>query len=126
MVPALKGLELTVKDIPAIKLVSKSAIPVTEKSKTAKFDLVDAFGKPFKGAKTVKASLLDLSDNKAAVTDITSQVKLDNSALTWTLPADTPIGRYQPLFHIDGYTLRGQVVTVTDQLKFSAVHYAVL
>ena len=126
IVPALKGIELTGIEVPAIRLVSKNTLSISDKTKNAKFEIVDAFGKAFKGVKNVKASLLDLSDNKAAVKDITSQVKLDNSALSWSIPADLSIGRYQPLFHIDGYTVKGQVVTVTDQVKFSALHYAVL
>ena len=72
LVPALKGLQTTAAEVPAVRISSQRTISVKEKTKTAKFEIVDAFGKPFKGAQNVKVSLLDLSDNKAAIKDITS------------------------------------------------------
>jgi response regulator of citrate/malate metabolism len=98
---------------------------VSDKSKTVKFEVVDSFGKPFKADK-LKATLVDLSDNKATVKDISSQAKLDNSFITWSIPSDQTIGRYQPLFQLNGYTLNGAAVTVTDLVKFSSLQYAVL
>ena len=99
---------------------------MSEKEKNVRFEVVDSFGKAFKGTKNVKVSLVDLSDNKASVKDVTTQVKVDNSAATWSIPADTSIGRYQLIFNVDGYIVQAPVVIVTDQIKFAQVSYAVL
>ncbi len=102
LLPALKGLELTGKDVPAIRLTGQKTVSVSDKVKNVKFEVVDSFGKAFKGTKNVKVSLVDLSDNKASVKDVTSQIKVDNSAASWSIPADTSIGRYQLIFNVDG------------------------
>ena len=102
LLPALKGIDLTGKNVPAIRISGQKTVSVSDKAKNVKFEVVDTFGKAFKGIKNVKVSLVDLSDNKASVKDITSQVKVDNSAAIWSIPADTSIGRYQLIFNIDG------------------------
>jgi hypothetical protein len=126
LLPALKGLDLTGKDVPAIRISGQKTVSVSDKAKNVKFELVDSFGKAFKGAKNVKVSLADLSDNKASVKDVSTQVKVDNSAATWSIPADTSIGRYQLIFNVDGYIVQAPVVIVTDKINFGQVSYAVL
>ena len=116
LVPALKGIEEIGKDMPAVRLTTQKTVSISEKSKVSKFEIVDSFGKPITGTKNVKVSAIDLSDNKAAVKDITTQTKLDNSVISWNIPADVSIGRYQLLFNIDGFTLKSSVITVTDKI----------
>jgi hypothetical protein len=61
LLPALKGLDLTGKDVPAIRISGQKTVSVSDKAKNVKFELVDSFGKAFKGGKNVKVSLVDLS-----------------------------------------------------------------
>ena len=70
--------------------------------------------------------MIDLSDNKASVKNITSQVSLANGVASWTLPKDISIGRYQPFFTIDGYKVSGPIITVVDKVKLTSVQYAVI
>lgn len=79
LVPALQGLRDTTTNIPALLVQGGKTVSVADKSKNVKVEIVDGFGKQYKGAKNVKVQMLDLSDNKAAVKDVTSQVKVDNS-----------------------------------------------
>jgi hypothetical protein len=84
---SLKGLKLIDgADIPAVRLSSDSRKTVQfgdSGSKNVKFEIVDAFGKPFVQTENAKVSIADLSDNKAGLKDITSQVKFSNSVATW-------------------------------------------
>jgi len=50
LVPALKGLQSTAAEVPAVRISSQKTVSVKDKTKKAKFEIVDAFGKPFKGA----------------------------------------------------------------------------
>ena len=70
--------------------------------------------------------MADLSDNKAGLTDVTSQVKLDKSSATWTIDGKQTIGRYQLVFSVNGYTVSAPSVTVVDKIKFSSVQYSVV
>ena len=70
--------------------------------------------------------MADLSDNKAGLKDVTSQVKFDKSTATWTLDSKLSIGRYQLVFSVNGYTVSAPSVTVVDSLKFTSVQYSVL
>lgn len=105
LLPSLRGLK-AVGSVPAVRLAatSKRSLPVTDSSKQVKFDLVDGFGNSLKGSKQVKVSLVDVSDNKAGIKDITSSVSLsnENSVATVSL-GNIGIGRYQLNFQVDSF-----------------------
>lgn len=67
-------------------------------------------------------SVADLSDNKAALKDVTASVKMssDNSVATWMMD-DIEIGRYQLIFNVDSYKVSSPVITVTDKLVLKSV-----
>lgn len=127
-VTSLKGLSVISADIPAVRFAAdqKKTVSVTDSTKTVKFELVDAYGKPYTKTEGVKVSVADLSDNKATLKDVTGQVKFSNSVATWTIDAKQPIGRYQLIFSVNGYTVSAPSVTVSDKIKFSSVQYSVV
>lgn len=67
---------------------------MSDSNKAIKFELVDAYGNLFTKYEDLKVSLADLSDNKATLKDITSQVKVSNSIATWNIDGKQHIGRY--------------------------------
>jgi hypothetical protein len=69
-----------------------------------KFDIVDGFGNSLRGSKQVKVSLVDVSNNKAGIKDITSSVSLSNENSVATVPlGNIGIGRYQLNFQVDSF-----------------------
>jgi hypothetical protein len=97
LLPSLRGLK-AVGSVPAVILAatSKRSLPVTDSSKQVKFDIVDGFGNSLRGSKQVKVSLVDVSNNKAGIKDITSSVSLSNENSVATVPlGNIGIGRYQ-------------------------------
>ena len=127
-VTSLKGLSFIGNDIPAVRLQGdqKKTVSVADATKTFKFELVDALGNSFTNTNGIKVSMADLSDNKAALKDVTNQVKFDKSTATWTLDSKLSIGRYQLIFSVNGYTVSAPSVTVVDTIKFTSVQYSVL
>jgi len=114
-------------NIPAVRLSADSKKTVSfGDSKTVKFEIVDAFGKPFANTENAKVSIADLSDNKGGLKDITPQVKFANSVATWKVDAKQVIGRYQLVFSVNGFTVSAPSVTVTDALRFHSVQYSVV
>jgi len=71
-------------------------------------------------------SLADLSDNKAGIKDITNQVKLTsgNSQAAWKAE-NVPIGKYQLIFNIDGFSVTTPTITAVDRLVLSQVQYQI-
>ena len=117
LVPALSGLKIIGSEIPAVRLShdSNRSVAVSDSTKSVKFDIVDSFGQAFKGIKTVKVLLVNVSDNKAELKDITAAVKLnqDKSGATWTI-GTLPIGRYQLILTIDSFPVTSPTIVVTD------------
>ena len=122
-VTSLKGLSFIGDDIPAVRFQKdqKKTISVSDSTKSAKFELVDAYGNAFTKTTGIKVSMADLSDNKAGLTDVTSQVKFDKASATWTIDSKLPIGRYQLIFSVNGFTVSAPSVTVVDKIKFNSV-----
>ena len=127
-VTSLKALSLIGSDIPAVRLAGdqKKTVSISDSTKVVKFELVDAYGKPFTKTDGLKVSVADLSDNKATLKDVTSQVKLSNSIAAWAIDAKQHIGRYQLVFSLNGYTVSAPTVTLFDKIKLSAVQYSVV
>jgi hypothetical protein len=99
----------------------KKTISVSDSTKSVKFELVDAYGNAFTKTTGIKVSMADLSDNKAGLTDVTSQVKFDKASATWTIDPKQPIGRYQLIFSVNGFTVSAPSITVVDKIKFNSV-----
>ena len=122
LVYALRGISLIAKDIPAVRVSSdsKRTVKISDSKKSVTFELVDTYGKAFADGKSIKVSLADLSDGKAGLKEVTSQVKISKDKATWSL-GDLPIGRYQLIFSVDSFTVAAPSVTVTDEIAIKSV-----
>jgi hypothetical protein len=92
VVKALRGLK-ALGEIPAVRLSSNQKKQVPLKEKAVAFEIVSSFGQALKGQTLSKVSLADLSDNKAGLKDVTTQVKLDGTVANWNAES-AKIGRY--------------------------------
>jgi len=124
VVKALRGLR-ALGDIPAVRLGANQKKQVALKDKAVTFEIVSSFGQALKAQTLSKVSLADLSDNKAGLKDVTTQVKLDGAVATWNAES-AKIGRYQLVITFgNGFTVSSPAVTVADKVTVTSVQYSV-
>ena len=120
---SLKALKL-LNDVPNVKLES-SVVSLGSSKQQVSLQLVDNYGNPFKGAKTITVALASLTEPTAEARDVTKSTKFnkENNDATITFK-ENEIGKYKLQVTVDSVT-QEKILSVTDKLRVQSVSYLV-
>lgn len=118
---SLRALKI-IQDVPILRVEGEHKVSVKQGKQQVKLDLVNNFGELFQGAKTIKATLVQLDGSKGSK-DVTSSLKFDknNNQGTLTL-SETEAGKFSINVTVDGNTVSTKF-TVTDSIKIKSAKY---
>ncbi|CDW80313.1 dolichyl-diphosphooligosaccharide--protein glycosyltransferase subunit 2-like [Stylonychia lemnae] len=118
---SLRGLK-TLSDVPNIEHDGEPRISLSSKSQQLKFNILDNFGTPFQGVKTIKV-ILEQIDEKQSPRDVPSKANADNNQVTVSLQEDK-VGKFRVVVELDGLRYN-KIITLVDRIQLNTVYWKI-